>query len=131
MYLTNVSKIKEHELKREGSKGVTIKYLLHKDVGAQKLQFRLFTINVGGHTPLETHAHEHEVFVLRGKGLVRGGDQKTVVNSGDVLFIPSFEVHQFQNIGDEKFEFLCTKETRFVEVFDLATRVLRSITRKY
>jgi len=85
--------------------------LLHRSVGAQRLELRLFSIEVGGYTPLERHAHEHEVFVLRGRVLVKGGDIETIVKAGDVVFIPSNEEHQFRNIGEEKAEFLCTKET--------------------
>jgi quercetin dioxygenase-like cupin family protein len=110
MYVTSVDKVREYELKREGARGVKVKYLLHKGVGAARIQLRLFTIEVGGYTPLERHQHEHEVFVLKGKALVRGGSQETVVTAGSVLFIPSREEHQFKNIGDEPVEFLCTKE---------------------
>jgi mannose-6-phosphate isomerase-like protein (cupin superfamily) len=50
------------------------------------------------------------VFILKGKALVKGGSRQIVVTSGNVLFIPSQEEHQFKNIGDEPVEFLCTKE---------------------
>jgi len=75
------------------------------------LQLRLFTIDVGGYTPLESHMHEHEVFILSGKALVRGGNQEVLVQAGNVIFIPSNEEHQFKNIGNEPLKFLCTKET--------------------
>ena len=29
----------------------------------------------------------------------------------DIIFIPSYEVHQIKNVGDEPVQFLCTKET--------------------
>ena len=32
---------------------------------------RQFELAPGGHTPRHTHAHEHEVFVLEGAGVVR------------------------------------------------------------
>lgn len=111
MYITSVDKVREYKLKKEGAKGVTVKYLLHKGVGAERLQLRLFKIEAKGYTPLEKHAHEHEVYILRGKALVRGGNQEVVVTAGSVIFISSKEEHQFQNIGDEPVEFLCTKET--------------------
>lgn len=111
MYVANVEKVREYKVTEKGAYKVKVKYLLHKGVGAKKLQFRLFTIDVGGYTPLEKHAHEHEVFILRGRVLVRGGDKEVVVKPWDVLFIPSYEEHQFKNIGDEPVEFLCTKET--------------------
>jgi quercetin dioxygenase-like cupin family protein len=111
MFVANGEKVREYKITEEGACEVKVKYLLHKGVGAKKLQLRLFTIEVGGHTPMEKHAHEHEVFMLRGRALVRGGDKEEVVGPQDVIFIPSYEKHQFKNIGDEPVEFLCTKET--------------------
>jgi len=110
--VTHVEKVREYRVSEEGAYKVKVKYLLHRGVGAKNLQLRLFKIDVKGYTPLEKHAHEHEVFILRGTALLRGGDQKIVVRPGSVIFIPSFEEHQFKNIGDEPVEFLCTKETR-------------------
>lgn len=111
MYVTSVDKVEEIEMNVESARSVKVKYLLHEDVGAKKLQLRLFTIDVDGYTPSEKHKHEHEVFILRGKALVRGGDTQVIVKEGDVIFIPSWEEHQFKNIGEEKLQFLCTKET--------------------
>lgn len=110
--MTHVEKVKDYTVDKEGTHNVTVKYLLHKGVGAKNLQLRLFKIDVKGYTPLEKHAHEHEVFILRGTALLRGGKQEIIVGPGNVIFIPSFEEHQFKNIGDEPVEFLCTKETR-------------------
>jgi len=111
MFVTSVENVREYEVRRRSAKGVRVKYLLHKGVGAKGLQLRLFTIDVGGCTPLERHEHEHEVYVLRGKALVRGGEREAVVQSGSVIFIASNEEHQFKNIGKEPVEFLCTKQT--------------------
>jgi mannose-6-phosphate isomerase-like protein (cupin superfamily) len=111
MYVTSVSRVEEFELNVEGARGVKVKYLLHERVGAKRLQLRLFTIAISGYTSLEKHKHEHEVFILQGKGLARGGDAEVIVKEGDVIFIPSWEEHQFRNVGKEKLQFLCTKET--------------------
>ena len=111
MYATNVEKVREYNFAERGAYKVRVRYLLHKGVGAEKLQLRLFTIDIGGYTPLERHAHEHEVFVLRGRALVKGGDKEIVVSPRDVIFIHSYEEHQFKNVGDEPVELLCTKET--------------------
>jgi len=94
MYVTSVDKVREYEVNVKGACGVKVKYLLHKGVGAKNLQLRLFTIGVGGHTPLERHEHEHEVFILRGKALAHGGETEVVVEGGDVIFI-----RQMRNIN--------------------------------
>jgi len=111
MYITSVDRVEEWELDVEGALGVKVKYLLHERMGAKRLQLRVFIVDVGGHTHLEKHKHEHEVFILQGKALVRGGDAEVIVKEGSVIFIPSWEEHQFRNVGEEKLQFLCTKET--------------------
>jgi len=109
LYVTSVDWVEEFVL--EGAKGVRVKYLLHAGVGAKNLQLRLFTIDVGGYTPLEKHEHEHEIFVIKGEGLIRGGSTEAKVKPGDAVFIPSNEEHQIKNVGDSQFQFLCTKQT--------------------
>jgi len=111
VYVTSVDKVREREMDVEGARGVKVKYLLHEGVGAKRLQLRLFTIDVDGYTPLEKHKHEHELFILSGKALVQGGDTEVAVKEGDIIFIPSWEKHQFKNVGEGKLQFLCTKET--------------------
>jgi len=111
MYVTSINSVRDCELNAEGACGVKIKYLLHEGVGTKRLQLRLFSIDVGGYTSLEKHKHEHEVFILHGKALVRGGDSEVIVKEGNVIFISSWEEHQFRNMGKEKLQFLCTKET--------------------
>ena len=55
MFVTSVEKVREYEVRMKGAKGVRVKYLLRKGVGAKRLQLRLFTIDVGGYKPLERH----------------------------------------------------------------------------
>lgn len=111
MYVASLDKIEGRKMHEEGAHGVEIKHLLHEGVGAKRLQLRLFTIDVGGCTPLERHRHEHGVFMLQGEALVKGEDAKIVVKEGDVIFIPSWEEHQFRNVGKRRVRFLCKKET--------------------
>ena len=109
MYLVNAASLRAYRLDK--AREVTVKYLLHAGIGARRLQLRLFTVEPSGYTPLERHEHEHEVYVLRGRLLVRGGDGGILVSPGDALFIASMEPHQFLNPGEEPAKFLCTKET--------------------
>ena len=111
LYVVNVDSVKEFELKKEGAKGVKVKYLLHAGVGAKRIQLRLFTIDVGGYTPLESHEHEHEVFILKGKAKIYGENCILLAEPGTAIFISSFEKHKIENAGREPLQFLCTKET--------------------
>ena|SRR5579859_7933963 len=68
---------------------------------------RYFAVQPGGYTSLDQHAHDHGVYMLHGRALLRLGDQEHELQTGDVVYISGNEVHQFFTIGDEPFGFLC------------------------
>ena len=111
MYATTLDQAREYEVKRRGVKGVCVKYLLHAGVGAKRMQLRVFTIAPGGHTNMERHGHEHEVFVLKGRALFKGEGSPIEAGPGYAVFIASNEPHQIISGGAEPLQFLCTKET--------------------
>ena len=75
--------------------------------GAPNYVMRLFTLGKGGATPYHTHPWEHEVFVLAGKGAVRGADGDHSIEEGDFAYVPPNEAHQFLNRGEDALEFIC------------------------
>jgi quercetin dioxygenase-like cupin family protein len=90
-----------------GASKVKVRWLITKDVGAENFAMRLFEIGVEGYTPLHTHPWEHEIFVLNGKGFVFDGEKKMPFKSGDAVFVPGNEKHQFKNSGKELLKVLC------------------------
>src|SRR5262245_16699051 len=72
-----------------------------------KFDVRYFEIAPGGFSSLESHAHEHAVIVLRGKGEVQLGDGVQSLSFGDAVYVAPNEVHQFRNPTAEPFGFLC------------------------
>ena len=68
MKIEHSSKISKVAVEMEGAKNVGVRWLISKDDGAQNFAMRMFELQPGGHTPLHTHQHEHEVFALEGRG---------------------------------------------------------------
>ncbi|MEJ5185689.1 MAG: cupin domain-containing protein [Candidatus Geothermincolales bacterium] len=89
------------------SRGVSLKWLIARGEGAPRFFMRLFEIEPGGHTPLHSHPWEHEVFVLSGRGEVKGSEKTFDLRPGDAAYIEEGEVHQFRNVGDTPFVFIC------------------------
>lgn len=87
--------------------GVRVRWLIDEKSGAPNFAMRHFEIAPGGHTPLHTHDWEHEVFILAGSGVVVGNDGESRFASGDVIFMPGGEEHQFRNTGTEPVSMLC------------------------
>jgi quercetin dioxygenase-like cupin family protein len=68
---------------------------------------RYFEVGPGGYTTYERHEHQHAVVVLRGRGEVRLGEGWEPLSFGDAVYVASNDPHQFRNVGDESFGFLC------------------------
>ena len=99
--------VKAQKVDMPGAKEVTVRWLITKETGAENFAMRLFEMNSGGHTPLHTHDWEHEIYILDGKGIVKGGDDEKEFKKGDVIFIPQNERHQLRNTGEDEVRFLC------------------------
>jgi len=91
----------------EGANGVGIRVLISKDDGAPTFAMRMFEIEPGGNTPLHTHPHEHEVFVLAGAGVFVHKGLNHPIGPDDVVFVPGGHEHCFRNTGDATLRFLC------------------------
>ncbi|MBC8309102.1 MAG: cupin domain-containing protein [Planctomycetes bacterium] len=94
-------------VKGDGIKGVTMRVLVRKEDGAPTFAMRHFSVESGGYTPSHLHPWEHEVFVLSGQGEVECAGEVKSIQGGDGLFIPSNDLHQFRNVGQQPLEFLC------------------------
>lgn len=91
----------------KGCKGVTIRWLVTKEMGAPHFAMRMFEVEPEGHTPLHTHEWEHEVFIVEGGGILVSESGEQEIESGDVIFMPGNEEHQFKNTKDKNMKFLC------------------------
>ena len=96
-------------IKRYEGDGVrgTRRILVGPDDGAERFVMRYFEIGPGASSSLDHHAHDHGVFVLRGRARLRLGGELEEVSYGDAIYIAPFEEHQFENLGEEPFGFLC------------------------
>ncbi|MEW5936193.1 MAG: cupin domain-containing protein [Candidatus Thermoplasmatota archaeon] len=91
----------------QGSKDITIRWLITKNDGAEHFAMRLFEIFPGGYTPYHQHDWEHEVFIIEGEGVLRREKGEEIFKPGEFIFVPAMEWHQFRQKGDEPTRFLC------------------------
>jgi len=95
------------EKAEDGAKGLSVRWLITREIGAENFAMRLFEMEPNGYSPLHSHPWEHEVFILEGEGVVFAGDLERKFKAGDVIFIPPNELHQFRNTGEKVVKFLC------------------------
>lgn len=91
----------------EEAVGCRIRCLISPEDGAPSFSMREFEVAPGGATPRHTHAHEHEVFVLEGSGVVLEDEREHPLRPGTVVFVPPNAPHQFRNSGPGPLKFLC------------------------
>jgi quercetin dioxygenase-like cupin family protein len=95
------------EPEMHSAKGVSVRWLITKKMGAPNFAMRLFEVDQNGSSPNHEHPWEHEVFILDGEGEVENSEGKHAIKSGDVILISSNETHQIINTGSETLRFLC------------------------
>ncbi len=107
MKVVHYENVASNPVEMEGAAGCCIRCLIGPGDAAPSFSMRHFEIAPGGHTPRHTHAHEHEVFILEGTGVVMEGDAPHELRPGTVVFVPPGREHQFRNTGEATLKLLC------------------------
>ena len=107
MKIEKSSNVTKSAVEMEGAKNVGIRWLISKNDGAENFSMRMFEIQPGGHTPLHTHPHEHEVFAIEGSGIFVFEGTEYDFGTEYVVFVPGGKEHQFRNTGDSVLRMLC------------------------
>ena len=89
------------------SRNTTGRVAIGKKEGAKNYCMRILEIGEDGCTAFHTHDWEHEVFIHQGCGKVFGNGQWHDFASGDTVFMPPNEEHQFKNTGDKPILMVC------------------------
>ena len=95
------------EVQPYATNNATKQVLVGPDDGAQNFAIRYFTVPAHGFSSLDQHGHDHGVVVMQGRARVMLGERFEEIGPGDVVYIPGWERHQFENLTDDLFTFLC------------------------
>jgi len=87
--------------------GVSVRWVISEEDGAPNFAMRVFDVAPGAASPFHEHPWEHEVFILEGKGAVRGATGETPFEAGYVVYVKPDEQHQFINKGQSVLRFVC------------------------
>lgn len=107
MKILNYDELAPQIVDDQDAKGVTIRWLISKEDGAENFAMRFFEIEPGGKTPLHKHKHEHEVFIIEGEGAVWREGKEISIKPGTAVFVPPHEKHCFINKSEKTLQFIC------------------------
>ena len=77
--------------------GNKIYWMLTSEIGAENFELRYVEIPPGGQSSYGHHAHEHEVFVVEGEGMIKFKDGQERLRPGLAVFVSGDEEHQWIN----------------------------------
>lgn len=84
-----------------------IKELTEEETGDQGFNMKIFKMNPGGYSPLHSHASQHRLFIVDGKGTVFNGQEATEIKADDIVYITPNEPHQLRTVGEKPLKFIC------------------------
>jgi quercetin dioxygenase-like cupin family protein len=73
---------------------------------APNFSMRFFRINPGGYTNKHKHSFEHEVYVIKGRGIITIDGEKLEIEKDNCFIIHPYETHQLF-AEEDVLEFLC------------------------
>ena len=103
MYSTDIT----DEIMCKTGSGNSIYWMLTAENGAENFELRYIEIPRGGKSSNGSHPHEHEVFVIKGKGRIKGKNYDKELLPMTAVFVPGDEEHQWINEGEDVFGFIC------------------------
>ena len=108
MKIKNITEIKSEPVDMYGSTGTSIQWLWGKDDKVPNFALRRFVMRPGANIGLHSHQEEHEIYILKGSGIVFDESGKEYqIKETDTIYVPPNEAHGYTNNGKEDLEFLC------------------------
>lgn len=91
----------------DGVRGAFKQVLIGRSDGTPTMSLRVFTLEPGGFTPHHAHPFEHINYVLEGRGEILSDAGPRPLAAGDFVLVLPDERHQFRNVGNAPFAFVC------------------------
>jgi quercetin dioxygenase-like cupin family protein len=99
--------------KRERN-GLTSRFLLGRgDTEENSLALTWVTVQPGSRQILHNHPEVQVYVLIAGQGMVQVGEERQAVKAGDLIYIPSNEMHGIENTSDEMLSYISAATPAF------------------
>jgi quercetin dioxygenase-like cupin family protein len=103
------SDVSSIEIKKDGFRGMSARYLWSTDDDCRNFAMRVMEFEPGGHTSYHSHAEDHEFYFLEGEPAYVDRDGKEIrLSPGDTVYCAADEPHQIKNVGTTTMKMICT-----------------------
>ena len=87
--------------------GVTMRIVAGTAEKAPTFVMRVFEIEPGWATPHHSHPWEHEMFIVKGQGVLKSGNTEKPLKEGDAVMVLPNELHGVFNTGKSLMTMIC------------------------
>ncbi len=110
MITGHVRNVERQPVAAEGAAGASIQWLLAQKEEVPHFYMRYVTVEPGGVIPLHSHGNIHEMFIVKGQGVVLHEAGEEALEEGSFVYMPTGKVHGTRNTGPGNLEFVCCVE---------------------
>lgn len=111
MPVGHVNELESKEIVSPLAKQAKMKVLVGTQEGWDNHVMRVLEVEAGGFSPRHQHPWPHINYVLEGEGTLFLNGIENPIKAGSYAFIPSNELHQFQNTSQSTLKFICIVPT--------------------
>lgn len=107
MIVDNAKNVPVIEVNSGEAKFASMKALVSKTEGWEGYVMREVEVLEGGYTPKHSHPWQHINYFIEGDGELMIDGKINKVTPGSFAYVPENSLHQFRNIGNTTFKFIC------------------------
>ena len=103
----NIKQLESKVITSPEAKDASIQVLVSPNEGWDSHVMRVLEVKQEGYTPKHSHPWPHINYIIEGEGELQIGDEVTKVSAGSYAFVPGNTIHQFKNVSEAVFKFIC------------------------
>ena len=108
----NSNDIKGKVLISDAVKEASMKVLVSPREGWDSHVMRVLELGKDGYSPKHSHPWPHINYMIEGEGILMIDCVDHPVSAGSYAYVPQDTIHQFKNIGEKPFKFICIVPTK-------------------
>lgn len=107
MVVGHFNQLEATQIMSPEAKNAAMKVLVSPKEGWEGYVMRVIELDPAGYSPKHQHDWPHINYIIEGEGTLLINDQINEIKAGSYAYVPANTLHQFSNIGDMPFKFIC------------------------
>lgn len=107
MVVGHLNQLEATQIMSSEAKNAAMKVLVSPKEGWEGHVMRVIELEPEGYSPKHQHDWPHINYIIEGEGTLLIDDQIIEIKAGSYAYVPANTRHQFSNVGNTPFKFIC------------------------